>query len=107
MEGRVTMGHLREGKPSFMSAFAALLAGSPDNGDATPVGGGPEGAAARAQLFIAINASAVELADLGGWEGWCGWGEWPGWGWGDWAGSDWLACMGLGGSGRWQLECHA
>ncbi|EFN59896.1 hypothetical protein CHLNCDRAFT_132917 [Chlorella variabilis] len=56
----VSMGHFREGRPSLASTFGNILF--------MGVGGrevdGPQAAAQRADIFIAINASTVELADL-------------------------------------------
>lgn len=53
----VSLGHLQEGKQTFMSSFSALFSGGDETGD-------PAGAAASADLFIALNASTVELLDL-------------------------------------------
>jgi hypothetical protein len=55
----VSMGHFREGRPSLLSAFGTFLSGGQRQGE------GPQAAAQRAEVFIAINASTVELADLG------------------------------------------
>ena len=73
----VTLGHFREGRQSFMGAFNQLLAGAASAVNPAEAGRvDPVEAAARAGIFIALNASTVELADLGGWVG--GLGGWVG-----------------------------
>lgn len=56
------MGHFREGRPSFLGSLFGGGSGRPD----------PQAAAQQADIFIAINASTVELADLGRWRLWWG-----------------------------------
>lgn len=66
VEGQVTMGHFREGRPTFMGAVAGLFAGAAAAVDPAAVArGDPQKAAQQADAFIAINASTIELADLG------------------------------------------
>ena len=53
------MGHFREGRQSLLGAFSSLLGGGGGGGS------DPAAAAQKADIFIALNASTVELADLG------------------------------------------
>ncbi|PRW60675.1 LOW PSII ACCUMULATION chloroplastic [Chlorella sorokiniana] len=57
-EGTVTMGHFREGRQSLLGAFSSLLGGGGGGGS------DPAAAAQKADIFIALNASTVELSDL-------------------------------------------
>lgn len=50
----MTMGHFREGRPSLLDQLF-FNGGRPD----------PVAAAQAADVFIALNASTVELSDLG------------------------------------------
>ena len=59
----VTIGHFREGRQSLLGSLSSLLGGGGGGG-----GSDPAAAAQRADIFVALNASTVELADLG--EGW-------------------------------------
>lgn len=60
-EGRVTLGHLGEHQPPLgLSALGSLFGGPPDAG----AGSVPELGGRSADVFVAINGSAVELADL-------------------------------------------
>ncbi|KAI3429268.1 hypothetical protein D9Q98_005365 [Chlorella vulgaris] len=54
----VTMGHFREGRPSLIAKFDSILWGPQSKNE------GPQAAAEKADIFIAINASTVELEDL-------------------------------------------
>jgi hypothetical protein len=57
----VSLGHLWEGRETLLTGIAALFAGAPGS---APPGVGPSEMAAKADVFIAVNASTVELADL-------------------------------------------
>lgn len=52
------MGHLNEGRKGFMGSLSRLF-GNTDN-----VVASPGEAAARADLYIAVNASTIELPDI-------------------------------------------
>lgn len=52
----VTLGHFMEGKPGALSGLTAFFRG--------PVEGDPGAGAAAADLFLALNASTIELADF-------------------------------------------
>ena len=65
-DGQVTMGHFREGRKSLMGAVAGLFAGAASAVDPAAQRRGDAAAAAqKADVFLAINASTIELADLG------------------------------------------
>ena len=75
------MGHFREGRQSFMGAFNQLLAGAASAVNPAEAGRkDPVDAAQRAGIFLALNASTVELSDLGGWGGGGAGGQRGGWG---------------------------
>lgn len=72
-EGKVTMGHFREGRPTLMGALSNLFSGAASAVNPADVRrGDPAVAAQKADIFLALNASTVELADLGKWVGGCG-----------------------------------
>ena len=57
-DGMVTMGYLNEGRRGFMGGLSKLF-GNADNADDNP-----GEAAGRAEVFICVNASTVELKDI-------------------------------------------
>ncbi|GAB4822300.1 hypothetical protein N2152v2_009346 [Parachlorella kessleri] len=53
----ISMGHLQEGRKTLLGSLGALFGGSNEGDD-------PAAAAKGADIFIALNASAVELQDM-------------------------------------------
>ena len=58
------MGHFREGRQTLLTSLFFSAGGTSGKVDLPAE-------AQRADIFLALNASTVELADLGGWVG--GW----------------------------------